>query len=203
MVVFDVAAGFGEGALAPIAYEQALHRVKVFCTRSESGWITYDLAAHHARTAGQFSTVTPWSMLYADALAGQVTIRDVANFTLERRRSFAALLQAVPEDVGLAVLDEQGLDAVSDVCRFGSPVYGARRSPRSQRCIARTRCRCSTATSRWCSGSPGTGSRPTTAARGALGSVRWCALWPASCRPRELSWPSCAATSRIWCPRSG
>jgi hypothetical protein len=119
--VFDVTEGFGSPRLGPVPYEDAVRRVKVFCTRADSGWITYDLAAHHARQAGQFATVGHWSMLYAEALAGQVTISDIANFTHERRIQFAELVRRVPPEVGLAELDGQALDAVSDLCRFGFP----------------------------------------------------------------------------------
>jgi hypothetical protein len=83
----------------------------------------------------------------------------------------------------------------------GFPACGGRRSPRSLRCTDRTRSRCSTATSRWRSGSPATGSPP--APPDALASVESCAPWLLSCRPRELCSPSCAPRSSRWCPRSG
>jgi hypothetical protein len=83
--VFEVAQGFGGTALPGVAHEDALHRVQVFCTQADSGWITYDLAGHLAREAGHFTSVGHWSMLYAQALAGQITISNVAAFTRERR----------------------------------------------------------------------------------------------------------------------
>jgi len=68
-----------------------------------------------------------------------VTIRDVANFTLERRRSFDDLVRAVPHDIGLAELDEPGLGRDQRRVPIRIPGAWSRRSPRSQRCIARTR----------------------------------------------------------------
>lgn len=118
--VLDVARGFSGDALPPIPYEHALTRVISFCTNPASGWLSYDLCGVEARKSGLFASVTPWSLLLADALAGRVQVGDVAGFTLEQRTRFATRLAAVP--VGdLNSLEQVGRQAVSMVCRFGFP----------------------------------------------------------------------------------
>jgi hypothetical protein len=117
---FDVALGFSGNTLPPVPYEQAVTRVISFCTNPASGWLSYDLCGVAARNSGLFGSVTPWSLLWAGALAGRVEVGDVAGFTLERRTQFAEHLAAVP--VGdLNNLDQAGRRAVTTVCRFGFP----------------------------------------------------------------------------------
>jgi hypothetical protein len=116
--VFDVATGFVGKTLPAVLYSEAVHRVKAFCTSPRSGWITYDLAGEHARRSGQFTTVGPWSLLYATALAGQITIDNIASFTAARRLQLAELLRAVPPDVALHELAADGVEAVCQLCRF-------------------------------------------------------------------------------------
>ncbi|MFG1745777.1 hypothetical protein ACGFJ4_16545 [Micromonospora chalcea] len=72
-----------------------------FCTEPRSGWVTYHLAARSTRTSGLFDQVTTWSLLYANALVGRVHIDEVAGFSRDRRRDFAARVAAVPEDTDL------------------------------------------------------------------------------------------------------
>jgi hypothetical protein len=115
----DLTQGFVDNALPPIPYEDALHRVQAYCTAVASGWATYDLCAVQGRLAGVFDTITPWSLLLADALAGQVQVRDISEFNLERRQELAQLLAAVPEDQDLNDLDDGGKAAVARVCKFG------------------------------------------------------------------------------------
>ncbi len=84
----------------------------------------YDLAAQSARNAGLLDTVAPWSLLFANALNGQVTLTNVADFTPERREEFARRVHRVPRDVDLADMAEE-TEAVVDACRFGFPgVWG-------------------------------------------------------------------------------
>ncbi|MGY1702821.1 DUF6308 family protein [Geodermatophilus sp. SYSU D00766] len=115
---FDVARGFTGPALPPIPYDHALTRVKSFCTNPVSGWLSYDLCGVQARKSGLFASLTPWSLLWAGALAGRVQVGDVARFTLEERTRFAKRLAAVPAG-DLNILDERGRQAVTMVCRFG------------------------------------------------------------------------------------
>lgn len=116
---------FVSATMEPIAFEHACARVLGFCTNPRSGWVPYDLVANHAREAGWFSTVTPWSLLYADALAGQVSIRHVADFSLHRREAFAALVRALPAATELRDADDAVRTALIDLCMFGFPgVWG-------------------------------------------------------------------------------
>jgi hypothetical protein len=68
---------------------------------------------------GHFETVTPWSLLWADALAGQVQVRDISGFSVERRENFADRLISVPAETDLNDLDAAGQAAVARVCQFG------------------------------------------------------------------------------------
>src|SRR5665647_805145 len=115
----DVTAGFDDDVLGPIPLLDAQRRLLSFCNSARSGWVTYDLAAHHARSAGAFNTVAPWSLLWADALAGQVSIGNVADFTSERRTWFAELVGRIPERVDLGDMNPTERADVVNLCKFG------------------------------------------------------------------------------------
>lgn len=117
----DVTAQFGGSALPAVSFSDALHRLRTFVTHPHSGWSTYDLAAVHARESGAFDWVTPWSLLLADALAGQISIRNVSDFNFERRREFAKRVGAIPVAVDLADLDKDGVAAVVLAAQYGFP----------------------------------------------------------------------------------
>lgn len=114
--------------LPPVSYEEALHRVQAYCTHPMSGWATYDLCGIEARRAKLFDTVTPWSLLWTGALAGQVRVGDISNFTIARRQQLARHIAAVPEDQDLNGLDDAGRAAVVSVCQFGFPGVWAPKS---------------------------------------------------------------------------
>lgn len=114
----DIAQGF-PGGIPPIPSEHAAKRIVSFCCHPHSGWRTYDLAAAAARAAGHFDTVAPWSLLWADALAGQLSMNNLGEFSLERRTRLAQRISAVPADKDLAAFDETERAAVHDLCTFG------------------------------------------------------------------------------------
>lgn len=72
-----------------------------------------------ARQNGQLDVITPWSMLIADALAGQIKVKDVSAFN-KHAPAFLTLMQAVAKKA-LAEMDDAEVEAVADVCRFGFP----------------------------------------------------------------------------------
>lgn len=119
MTDFNFSVGFEGTTLEPVSFDDAVARVRAFCTNPSSGWVTYDLAGVHARRAGMFDEVAPWSLLWADALAGQVAIKNIADFTESRREQFAALVRAVPAGVDLRELDDDAVARVVDLCMFG------------------------------------------------------------------------------------
>jgi len=118
MADFDLGRGHERG-LPPISYGDALQRVLAYLGQEDTGWATYDLPAIHARRAGQFQAVGPWSILFANALSGRVEQKDVAGFTLSRRTNFADLVSRVPEYVPLADLSTEQVTAVVDLASFG------------------------------------------------------------------------------------
>ena len=118
MADFDLCAGH-EGGLGLVAYEDALARVLAYVGEAGTGWATYDLPAIHARRAGQFQAVGPWSILFANALSGRVDQKDVAGFTLSRRTDFADRVSRVPDHVPLADLSNEQVAAVVDLASFG------------------------------------------------------------------------------------
>lgn len=125
VVDFDIAVGYEGATLGAVPFDDAVARVLAFCTSPSSGWITYDLAGVHARRAGRFDEVSAWALLLADALAGQVSIRNVADFTQARRERFAELTRAVHPDRDLGRMEAAERDAVVDLCMFGFPgVWG-------------------------------------------------------------------------------
>ncbi len=120
MSEFDIARGFA-GGIPPIPWDDAAKRVISFCCSPHSGWRSYDLAGAAARSAGQFDTVEPWSLLWADALAGRLSVDDLDGFSLERRTMFAERISAVPAGKDLAEFDESEREAVHRLCTFGFP----------------------------------------------------------------------------------
>ncbi|EHB54020.1 hypothetical protein MycrhDRAFT_4483 [Mycolicibacterium rhodesiae JS60] len=124
---FDIARGFTDG-IQPIPWEHAVKRVTSFCCNRHSGWQSYDLAGAAARDAGLFDTVAPWSLLWADALAGRLSVDDLDGFTLERRKTFAERISAVPAEKDLSEFDESEREAVHDLCMFGYPGVWAPKS---------------------------------------------------------------------------
>jgi len=125
MVIDPAAAGFDGDVLAPVPVADAARRVLAFCTEPRSGWITYHLAARSTRASSLFDHVTTWSLLCANALAGRVDIEDVAGFSLDRRRDFAARVVAVLDDTDLHAMDDDEVAKVVDLCHFGYPgVWG-------------------------------------------------------------------------------
>lgn len=124
-LTFNLTRRFGGDVLPPVSFADALHRVRAYCTEPGSGWSTYDLCSIDARLDGQFDTVSPWSLLWADALAGQVRVRDIAGFDLNHRIEFTNRLIAIPASTDLHELDAPGRAAVTHLCQFGfSGVWG-------------------------------------------------------------------------------
>lgn len=127
MSEFHISRGFTDG-IPPIPFEHAAKRVISFCCSPRSGWRSYDLAGAAARSAGQFDMVAPWSLLWADALAGQLSVGDLDGFSLERRTTFAERISAIPAGKDLALLDESERKAVHKLCTFGYPGVWAPKS---------------------------------------------------------------------------
>jgi hypothetical protein len=124
---FDIARGFS-GGIPPIPSDHAAKRVVSLCCDPRSGWRTYDLAGAAARASGHFDTVGPWSLLWADALAGQLSVGDLGGFSLERRTTFAQRISAIPAEKDLAAFDEAERAAVHNLCKFGYPGVWAPKS---------------------------------------------------------------------------
>ncbi len=117
MAEFDICAHHDHG-LPAIPYKDAVRRVKAYVAAEGTGWATYDLPGIHARRAGYFGTVTPWSILAVNALSGRVAQKQVAAFTLARRQDFAARVARVPDNPLSEMTDDQ-LAAVVDLAAFG------------------------------------------------------------------------------------
>ena len=81
--------------------------------------MAYDIAGYVARRSGRLGEIGPWTILLADALAGQVSVGDVNEFA-RHIEEFAERLGDVPEE-DLAGTDEGGLSRVIDFCCFGFP----------------------------------------------------------------------------------
>lgn len=118
MTNFEIKTGNNDG-LPAIPYADAARRVTAYLGQEGSGWMTYDLPSIHARSAGQFLTVGPWSLLLANALSGRVDQKNVAAFSLEHRQDFAQRIAAVPENTPLANLSSGQLSAVIHLASFG------------------------------------------------------------------------------------
>jgi hypothetical protein len=83
------------------------------------------MAGRAARHSGALASITPWSLFLANALNGQVTLGNVADFTLERRAEFAQRLSRVSIDIDLSHMENENVKRVIDVCSFGFPgVWG-------------------------------------------------------------------------------
>lgn len=119
MVDLHITDGFGPSALDPIPFEHALKRLRSFLTAPYSGWVSYDLASVHPRKDGYFEAVSPWSLLLADALAGQVSISNIASFDREQRSRFAERVTAIPADVDLGQMSDDGIAAVCLLAQMG------------------------------------------------------------------------------------
>lgn len=115
---FDVCACH-TGGLPPIPYQDALRRVQAYMAAEGTGWATYDLPGIHARRAGYFATVGPWSLLPVIALSGRVAQKQVAAFTHDRRQEFAKRVASVPDQVPLAEMTDDQLAAVVHLTSFG------------------------------------------------------------------------------------
>lgn len=127
MSAFDIAGGFA-GGIPPIPSDHAAKRLVSFCCSPRSGWRSYDLAGAAARTAGHFGTVAPWSLLWAETLAGRLSVEDLDGFSLERRTRFAQRISAIPAEKDLAAFDESEREAVHKLCTFGYPGVWAPKS---------------------------------------------------------------------------
>lgn len=114
-----VTRGFEGDVLGSIHYDDACRRLLTFTTAPSGAWVTYDLPAIQARSAGVFDRVLPWSLMLADALAGQVSLRNIAEFTVERRQRFAELVRRLPLEKDLVSMTDDERAAVVDLCCFG------------------------------------------------------------------------------------
>ena len=72
-----------------------MQRVIAFCCSPRSGFLGYDLVGHVARETGRLAEISPWSILLADALAGQVTVDNLHCFMMNISE-FAARVNLVP-----------------------------------------------------------------------------------------------------------
>lgn len=112
-------AGFAGEVLGPVPIDEAVSRILVYCTSRYSGWPLYDLAGISARSAGVLDEVTPWSLLFANALNGRVDLKQLADFARPQRRAFADLIGRVPADRDLHLMNDEEIDDVVRVCQFG------------------------------------------------------------------------------------
>ena len=110
---------FSPDAIGEISLDHAVARVGAFCSDPASGFLAYDIAGYVARRSGRLGEIGPWTILLADALAGQVSVGDVNEFA-RHIEEFAERLGDVPEE-DLAGTDEGGLSRVIDFCCFGFP----------------------------------------------------------------------------------
>ena len=125
LMTFNITQGFAGDVVGPISTEKAVRRVLAYCTTPTSGWGVYDLMGIHARRTSRFDAIDATTLLLAIALNGQVSLANLADFNLERRRELAERLARVPDESDLANLDGAGLGCVVDLCSFGYPgVWG-------------------------------------------------------------------------------
>ncbi|MCG2622605.1 DUF6308 family protein [Arthrobacter sp. I2-34] len=106
------------GGIGAIPLSDAVARVVAFCTHPKSGWQTYDMLGAAARRRGHFDEIAPWSLLWADTLAGRLSVSDVAGFTHELRSELVRRLQVLP-DKDLAAMDDDDIASLTLLCRFG------------------------------------------------------------------------------------
>lgn len=93
-------------------------RVVGYCTHPRSGWQTYDVLGAVARRHGHFNEIAPWSLLWADTLAGRISVSDITRFTYDFRSKLAHRLSALPAK-GLADMDDDDVEALTLLCRSG------------------------------------------------------------------------------------
>jgi hypothetical protein len=113
----DLSPGMPDG-IGSVPLRDAVARVVSFCTHPTSGWHTYDMLSATARRRGHFDEIAPWSLLWADTLAGRLSVSDVAGFTHELRSELVQRLQAVPA-TDLVSMDDSGVESLTFLCRFG------------------------------------------------------------------------------------
>ena len=77
------------GGIESVPVEDAIARVRAYCTSPTSGWHTYDRPARVAREHGVFDDVSPWSFLWAEMLNGQPRAQDVVGFDRQVRDRIA------------------------------------------------------------------------------------------------------------------
>ncbi|SDL77136.1 hypothetical protein SAMN04487913_11472 [Arthrobacter sp. ok362] len=106
------------GGIGSIPLHDAVARVVSFCTHPKSGWQTYDMLGAMARRRGHFNEIAPWSLLWADTLAGRLSVADVAGFTHELRSDLVERLRALPAK-DLLSMDDGEVDRLTRLCRFG------------------------------------------------------------------------------------
>jgi hypothetical protein len=112
--------GFGATAMPPIPLDEAIRRVVAFCSSRRSGFVAYDLAGHVARSTGRLREIGPWTILLADALAGQISVENADTFA-SHVGEFAELLRAVPQNKDLASLTHSEVGRVVEFCSYGFP----------------------------------------------------------------------------------
>lgn len=107
-----------EGGIESIPVEDAIARVRAYCTFPTSGWHTYDLPARVAREHGVFDEVSPWSFLWAEMLNGQPRAQDVMGFDRSMRVTIA---QGVSNFRGreLRSLKDSEVEKLVDLCAEG------------------------------------------------------------------------------------
>lgn len=106
------------GGIGAVPLQDAVTRVVSFCTHPRSGWQTYDMLGALARQLGHFDEVAPWSLLWADTLAGRLSVSDIAGFTHERRSVLVQRLQNLPAK-HLVSMDDSEVGSLALLCRFG------------------------------------------------------------------------------------
>ena len=106
------------GGIESIPVEDAIARVRAYCTSPTSGWHTYDRPARVAREHGVFDDVSPWSFLWAEMLNGQPRAQDVVGFDRQVRDRIA---QGVSTFRGrrLRELDDLDVEALVNLCAEG------------------------------------------------------------------------------------
>lgn len=106
------------GGIGSVPLHDAVARVVSFCTHPTSGWQTYDMLGAMARHRGHFDEIAPWSLLWADTLAGRLSVSDVAGFTHGLRSELVQRLQALPAK-DIVSMDDGEVGSLTLLCRFG------------------------------------------------------------------------------------